>query len=128
MLVDRRPVRHSTKSHGSFFLMYLIVLCVYKHKHIISQNPHKNQNSHKTLIYTPNTLDRSIRSSYTVFSSITHGVLMSVSFLQAQKKKVRVTLEFDVFQDFNAKDIDFEKLFDLEPAETVEAYVEDFSI
>jgi predicted component of type VI protein secretion system len=53
---------------------------------------------------------------------------MSVSFLQAQKKKVRVTLEFDVFQDFNPKDIDFEKLFDLEPAETVEAYVEDFSI
>jgi hypothetical protein len=53
---------------------------------------------------------------------------MSVSFLQAQRKKVRVTLEFDVFQDFNPKDIDFEKLFDLEPAETVEAYVEDFSI
>lgn len=53
---------------------------------------------------------------------------MSVAFLQAQKKKVRVTLEFDVFQDFNPKDIDFEKLFDLEPAESVEAYVEDFSI
>ena len=53
---------------------------------------------------------------------------MSVAFLQAQKKKVRVTLEFDVFSDFNAKDIDFEKVFDLEPAETVEAYVEDFSI
>ena len=53
---------------------------------------------------------------------------MSVSFLQAQRKKVRVTLEFDVFQDFNPKDIDFEKLFDLEPAESVSAWVEDFSI
>jgi hypothetical protein len=53
---------------------------------------------------------------------------MSVAFLQAQRKKVRVTLEFDVFQDFDAKQIDFEKLFDLEGAETVEAYVEDFSI
>jgi hypothetical protein len=53
---------------------------------------------------------------------------MSVAFLQAQKKKVRVTLEFDVFQDFNPRDIDFEKLFDLEPAETVESYVEDFSL
>lgn len=53
---------------------------------------------------------------------------MSVAFLQAQRKKVRVTLEFDVFEDFNAKDIDFQKLFDLEGAETVEAYVEDFSI
>lgn len=53
---------------------------------------------------------------------------MSVSFLQAQKKKVRVTLEFDVFEDFDAKQIDYEKMFDLEPAESVEAYVEDFSI
>jgi hypothetical protein len=57
-----------------------------------------------------------------------HGVLMSVAFLQAQKKKVRVTLEFNVFSDFNAKDIDFEKVFDLEPAETVESYVEDFGV
>ena len=53
---------------------------------------------------------------------------MSVAFLQAQKKKVRVTLEFDVFEDFDAKQIDYEKLFDLEPAESVESYVEDFSI
>jgi hypothetical protein len=53
---------------------------------------------------------------------------MSTAFLQAQKKKVRVTLEFDVFDDFNARDINWEKLFELEPAETVEAYVEDFSL
>lgn len=53
---------------------------------------------------------------------------MSVAFLAAQKKKVRVTLEFDVFQDFDAKQIDYERLFDLEPAEKVEAYVEDFSL
>jgi hypothetical protein len=65
---------------------------------------------------------------YDTFSSIKHGVLMATAFLQAQKKKVRVTLEFDVFEDFDAKQIDYEKLFDLEPAESVEAYVEDFSI
>lgn len=53
---------------------------------------------------------------------------MSTAFLQAQKKKVRVTLEFDVFQDFDAKQIDYERLFDLEPAESVESYVEDFSL
>jgi hypothetical protein len=53
---------------------------------------------------------------------------MSLAYLQAQKKKVRVTLEFDVFQDFDARQIDFTKLFDLEPAEKVEAYVEDFSL
>lgn len=53
---------------------------------------------------------------------------MSVAYFQAQKKKVRVTLEFDVFQDFDARQIDFEKLFKLEPAESVDVYVEDFSL
>jgi hypothetical protein len=53
---------------------------------------------------------------------------MSTAFLQAQKKKVRVTLEFDVFDDFDARQIDWEKVFNLEPAERVNAYVEDFSV
>ena len=50
-----------------------------------------------------------------------------VSYQIAQKKRVRVTLEFDVFPDFDAHQIDYEKLFNLEPAENVEAYVEDFN-
>jgi hypothetical protein len=53
---------------------------------------------------------------------------MSTAFLQAQKKRVRVTLEFDVFDDFDARQIDWEKVFNLEPAERVNAYVEDFSV
>lgn len=53
---------------------------------------------------------------------------MSIAYLQAQKKKVRVTLEFDVFEDFDARQINWEKMFDLEPAERVSAYVEDFSL
>ena len=52
---------------------------------------------------------------------------MAISYLQGQKKRVRVTLEFDVFEDFDAKQIDYEKLFKLEPAENVESYVEDFN-
>ena len=52
---------------------------------------------------------------------------MVSSYALGQKKKVRVTLELNVFQDFDAKQIDFEKLFELEPAESVEVYVEDFS-
>jgi hypothetical protein len=51
---------------------------------------------------------------------------MSVAYLQSQKRKVRITLELEVFEDFNAHDIDFEKLFNLEPAEKVITYVEDF--
>jgi hypothetical protein len=51
---------------------------------------------------------------------------MATAFLAAQKKKVRVTLEMEVFDDFNARDIDWQKLFDLEPAESVSAYIEEF--
>jgi hypothetical protein len=50
-----------------------------------------------------------------------------VSYQVAQKKRVRVTLEFEVFDDFEAKQIDWEKVFNLEPAERVSAYVEDFN-
>jgi hypothetical protein len=51
---------------------------------------------------------------------------MATAYLQGRKQKVRITLELDVFEDFNARDIDFEKLFNLEPAESVTAYVEEF--
>jgi hypothetical protein len=51
---------------------------------------------------------------------------MSVAYSQARKQKVRITLELNVFEDFNARDIDFEKLFKLEPSESVEVYVEEF--
>jgi len=51
---------------------------------------------------------------------------MSVAYSQARKQKVRITLELNVFEDFNARDIDFERLFKLEPAESVDVYVEEF--
>ena len=49
-----------------------------------------------------------------------------VSYLAAQKQKVRITLEMEVFEDFDARNINWEKLFNLEPAEKVTAYVEEF--
>jgi hypothetical protein len=52
---------------------------------------------------------------------------MVSSYALAQTKKVRVTLELNVFDDFNAQDIDFQKLFNLEPSESCEVHVEDFS-
>lgn len=51
---------------------------------------------------------------------------MSVSYQQARKQRVRITLDLQVFNDFNARDIDFEKLFKLEPDESVDVYVEEF--
>ena len=49
-----------------------------------------------------------------------------VSYQIAQKQRVRITLDLNVLSDFNARDIDFEKLFNLEPTESVEVYIEEF--
>ena len=51
---------------------------------------------------------------------------MSVSYQSAQKQHVRITLDLQVLNDFNARDIDFSKLFELEPTENVEVYIEEF--
>ena len=52
---------------------------------------------------------------------------MSVAYHQAQKQRYRITLDLEVFGDMNPHQIDWEKLFKLEPAEKCEAYVEDLS-
>jgi hypothetical protein len=52
---------------------------------------------------------------------------MSATYLP-RKTKYRVTLELDVMDDFNAHNIDFEKLLDLQGDERVDTYVEDLSV
>ena len=52
---------------------------------------------------------------------------MSVAYQSAQRQRYRITLELDVFSDFDPHQIDWEKLFKLEPAEKCESYVEDLS-
>ena len=56
------------------------------------------------------------------------STIMSVSYLQAQKKRVRVTLDLDVYSDFDPRQINWEKLFQLEGDESVNVYVEDMEI
>ena len=51
---------------------------------------------------------------------------MSVSYQSAQKQHVRITLDLSVLSDFNPRDIDFEKLFQLEPNESIDVYIEEF--
>ncbi len=51
--------------------------------------------------------------------------LMTVLYTQGQKKQVRVTLTLSVLSDFNARQIDWRKLFELEENETVESYIEE---
>ena len=50
---------------------------------------------------------------------------MSVLYTQEQKKQVRVTLTLSVESDFNARQIDWRKLFELEDIEDCEAYIEE---
>jgi hypothetical protein len=45
-----------------------------------------------------------------------------------QKQKFRITLEMDVFDDFNPRQIDWEELFDLGGDEKVSVYVEDLTL
>lgn len=51
---------------------------------------------------------------------------MTLAYASAQKHKVRITLELEVFEDFDARNIQWERLFNLEPAESVSAYIEEF--
>ena len=50
---------------------------------------------------------------------------MTVLYTQGQKKQVRVTLTLSVLSDFNAIQIDWRKLFELEDNEDCEAYIEE---
>ena len=50
---------------------------------------------------------------------------MSVLYTPTTNKQVRVTLTLSVESDFNARQIDWRKLFELEGNETVESYIEE---
>lgn len=52
---------------------------------------------------------------------------MATSYMLAQKQKYRVTLELEVLGDFDPHQIDWEKTLDIQPAESVNAYVENLS-
>lgn len=49
---------------------------------------------------------------------------MSVAYHQVQKQRYRITLELETLPDFDPHQLDWEKLFKLEPAEKCSAYVE----
>ena len=50
-----------------------------------------------------------------------------MSLAYAQKQRFRVTLELDVFEDFDPNQIDWEKVLDVQGNESVSSYVEDLS-
>ena len=50
---------------------------------------------------------------------------MSVLYTPTKNKQVRVTLTLSVQDDFNARQIDWRKLFELDDNETVQSYIEE---
>jgi hypothetical protein len=81
-----------------------------------------------TPLNTPKPLDGSPILSYNTLSSVNSHKVLMVSYQMAQKRRVRITLDMEVLSDFNPREIDFEKVFKLEPTEKVEAYIEDMDI
>ena len=53
---------------------------------------------------------------------------MTVLYNQAVKKKTRITLEVETLSDFNPHQIDWRKVLQLEPNESVESYTEELDI
>ena len=50
---------------------------------------------------------------------------MPVSYYNGQKSKYRITLELDVLDDFNPRQIDWRKVLKIEENEDLECYIED---
>ena len=50
---------------------------------------------------------------------------MTVSNIYGQKSKYRITLELDVLDDFNTRQIDWRKVLQIEENEDLDCYIED---
>ena len=52
---------------------------------------------------------------------------MTVSNYYGQKSKYRITLELDVLDDFNPRQIDWRKVLDIQDNEHIESVIEDLN-
>ena len=52
---------------------------------------------------------------------------MPVLYSQAQKRKYRITLELDVLDDFNPRQIDWDKVLGIQENECCQIYIEDLN-
>ena len=53
---------------------------------------------------------------------------MAVSNIYGQKSKYRITLELDVLDDFNPRQIDWRKVLQIEENESIDCYIEDVDL
>jgi hypothetical protein len=52
---------------------------------------------------------------------------MTVSYLQGQKNRYRITLELDVDSDFNPRQINWDKMLQIQENECCQSYIEDLN-
>ena len=52
---------------------------------------------------------------------------MAVSNYYGTKSKYRITLELDVLDDFNPRQIDWDKVLDIQENESCQSYIEDLN-
>ena len=52
---------------------------------------------------------------------------MPVTYYNRTPTKYRITLELDVVDDFNPRQIDWDKMFELQEDEHVECYIEELN-
>ena len=53
---------------------------------------------------------------------------MTVSNYYGQKTKYRITLELDVLDDFNPREIDWRKVLEMQEIENLDCYIEDIDL
>ena len=53
---------------------------------------------------------------------------MAVSNYYGQKSKYRITLELDVLDDFNPRQIDWRKVLEMQEIENLDCYIEDIDL
>ncbi len=53
---------------------------------------------------------------------------MPISIYNVHRVSIDITLELDVESDFNPRDINWDKVFDLSGNESVESYIEELDI
>ena len=53
---------------------------------------------------------------------------MTVSNYYGQKSKYRITLELDVLDDFNPRQIDWRKVLEMQEIEYLDCYIEDIDL
>ena len=53
---------------------------------------------------------------------------MAVSYYNSHRQRIWITLDLDVLDDFNPRDINWDKVFELGGNEYVEAYIEELDV